>query len=249
MKYQLLFLSFILLIGCVSEQKPLEIGKEIIVSDELKIIPVTENVFVHLSYIQLESGPFPCNGMIYKNKKSAYVFDTPVENEVSKLLIEWLENDQKLDIEGVVINHFHRDCLGGLQAFHDKNIPSYANQQTQELAKLDSVTIPQNAFEHSQTILLGQQKIVNTYFGEAHTKDNIVSWLPTEKVLFGGCMVKSVGAGKGYLGAANLEEWSNTVQTIKETYNDLAFVIPGHGDYGDVSLLDYTIEMFSAIEE
>ena len=249
MKKLLLLLPFLLFFSCNASQKAFPIGEEIVISKNLKIIPITENVFIHISYLEIPNyGPFPCNGMIYKNKKAAYVFDTPTNNETSKELIEWLKVDQKLNIKGVVINHFHVDCLGGLQAFHNENIPSYANKKTSELAKTDSSTIPQFTFEKTQILRLGNQKVINTYFGQAHTKDNILSWLPAEQVIFGGCMVKSLKAGKGNLADANVKEWSNTVQKVKNAYSDARFVIPGHGQHGDISLLDYTIEKFSASE-
>jgi metallo-beta-lactamase class B len=82
------------------------------------------------------------------------------------------------------------------------------------------------------------------FFGEAHTVDNTVSFVESEKVLYGGCMIKSLKAGKGNLADANVNEWSNTVRKIKSTYPNIIHVIPGHGKVGDTDLLDYTIEMF-----
>ena len=41
------------------------------------------------------------------------------------------------------MNHFHDDCLGGLQAFHDAGIRSYAQAQTPALAAEDGAVIPQ----------------------------------------------------------------------------------------------------------
>jgi metallo-beta-lactamase class B len=84
----------------------------------------------------------------------------------------------------------------------------------------------------------------NEYFGEGHTKDNIVSYFPSEKVLFGGCLIKEVNASKGYLGDANISEWSGTVQSVKRKYGNAKIVLPGHGKPGGMELLDYTIELF-----
>jgi metallo-beta-lactamase class B len=47
------------------------------------------------------------------------------------------------------------------------------------------------------------------------------------------------------LNDANLGEWANTVRKIKTAYPDAKIIIPGHGDMGDISLLNYTIELFS----
>ncbi|MDG1527700.1 MAG: subclass B1 metallo-beta-lactamase, partial [Polaribacter sp.] len=63
--------------------------------------------------------------------------------------------------------------------------------------------------------------------------------------LFGGCMIKSLKASKGYLGNANVSEWSNTVAKVKATFPKTEKVIPGHGKVGDSELLDYTIGLFN----
>ena len=57
-------------------------------------------------------------------------------------------------------------------------------------------------------------------------------------------MIKSLNAGKGNLEDANIDERSNTVEKVKKQYADVKTVIPGHGKFGGIELLDYTIEMF-----
>ena len=58
-------------------------------------------------------------------------------------------------------------------------------------------------------------------------------------------MVKSVGASKGNLADANVKEWANTIRKVKKAFPKAKYVIPGHGQYGNAELLDYTIELFS----
>ncbi len=91
---------------------------------------------------------------------------------------------------------------------------------------------------------MGKEKITARFFGEGHTKDNVVGYFPSENILFGGCLVKELNASKGYLGDANIEEWSNTVEKVKKTYPKTKIVVPGHGEYGNQQLLDYTIKLF-----
>ena len=55
--------------------------------------------------------------------------------------------------------------------------------------------------------------------GEAHTKDNIVTWIPSEHILFGGCG-KILGQCKGNLADANVDAWSETTRRIKAAYKD-----------------------------
>lgn len=211
----------------------------------LIIRSISKNAFVHISFLQTQDfGYVACNGMIAIDNGEAIVFDTPTNDAASFELIKAIEEKLKCKVKGVVVNHFHNDCLGGLKAFHEKKIPSYASYKTIELAKNAGVEVPQKGFEKQAALKIGKKKIINEYFGEGHTKDNIVSYFPSEKVMFGGCMIKEIDATKGYLGDANVAEWSNTVQRVKDKYSDLKVVVPGHGKYGGTELFDYTIKLF-----
>ncbi len=215
-------------------------------TETLKIQQLSPNLYVHISYLATKSyGNVPCNGMIYVANDEAIIFDTPVVDSVSVELIEYVEQKLKAPIKAVVVNHFHVDCLGGLNAFHQHGVASYANDKTIELAKQNDEILPQNGFSDALELTIGDQKVINTYFGEGHTPDNIVSYIPNEKALFGGCMVKSLNAGKGNLADANVSEWSQTVGKVKATYPDLKYVVPGHGKTGGTELLDFTADLFS----
>jgi metallo-beta-lactamase class B len=237
----IILLSFISILSCKTSQNALKPYE----TDTLKIVPLSDNTFIHITYLQTESfGKVACNGLVFKEKNEAYIFDTPTNDTVSLELINWVEKNLKCSVKGIVINHFHNDCLGGLKAFHQKKIPSFANNKTIELAKKQGFEVPQNGFEGRQELKAGTKTIVNQFYGEGHTRDNIVSYIPSEKVLFGGCLIKEVGASFGFLGDANVQEWSNTVSKIKANLPDVRYVVPGHGAAGGVALLDYTIEKF-----
>jgi metallo-beta-lactamase class B len=85
-----------------------------------------------------------------------------------------------------------------------------------------------------------------SFFGEGHTKDNVVGYFPDDKAVFGGCLIKEVGSGKGNLEDANVAEWSQTVSKVKQFYPEAKIVIPGHGETGGTELFDYTIKLFLA---
>lgn len=232
---------FTAVFGCQTK-KPIPDSYE---SEQLKVERLTENTFVHISFLDTESsGRVECNGMIVIDDGEALIFDTPADNATSKELIEWVENELNSEVVGVIATHFHVDCIGGLQQFHQSEIPSYANNRTLELAKTETQILPKNGFKDYFEIQVGNKKVINVRLGEGHTQDNIISYFPDEKVLFGGCLIKSNGAGKGNLADANIGEWSKTVQKVKSNYAEAEVIIPGHGKVGGLELLDYTIEMF-----
>ena len=238
----------LIFLGCKSNEK-LTVSKEkptfIYESETLKIQQITAKTFVHISYLNTDEwGKVPCNGVIYIEGKEAAVFDTPSDLATTKELIDWIQKERKATLKAVVLGHFHVDALGGLQAFHDEKIPSYAYERTIEFAEKEGFTLPQNAFQTQTEIQIGNQKVTCMFLGEGHTRDNSVVYIPKEKVLFGTCLLKSVNAGKGNLADANVAEWSNTVVKVKAQFPDTEFVVPGHGKMGGTELLDYTIELF-----
>ena len=236
-----LYIFFLLVIGFLSCKR--EISKY--ESDNLVVEQLTTNTFRHISYLSTEKfGKVSCNGMVVIDNNEALIFDTPTNNIDSKDLINWVENTLNCNITGVVVTHFHVDCLGGLNEFHKRKIPSYASHKTIALAKNDKLEVPQIGFENYLEIKIGNKKVMNQFFGEGHTSDNIVSYFPSEKVLFGGCLIKTIDANKGYLGDANIEEWSRTVVAVQSKFVDAKVIIPGHGKPGNKDLLDYTIELF-----
>ena len=235
------FFLIVLMAACGESSDP-ELVYE---SDTLVIHQLTPNVFQHTTYLLTDEwGKVGCNGIIYSKGGASMVFDTPIDDSVSIELIEWIENEHGDWVAGVVINHFHEDCLGGLQAFHDRSIPSYGHARTIEFAQQDSSVVPQVGFASMIGLDLRGSKVLQHHFGAAHTHDNSMTYLPEEKLVFGGCAVKSMGAGKGNLADADTMAWSQTIRNLKTTWKDVAIVVPGHGAVGGPELLDYTIDLF-----
>ena len=235
--FPILFLFFF---GCKNQLKV-----PVYESANVKVEKLTTSTFRHITYLLTEDfGKVSCNGMIVVNGDQSLIFDTPTNDADSDELLDWVEKTLKCRVTGVVVTHFHKDCLGGLNEFHKRNIPSYASNKTIELAKSEGGPVPQNGFDDYFEMRIGEKEVVSAFFGEGHTADNIVSYFPDEKVLFGGCLIKTLGANKGYLGDANVEAWSKTVSSVKSKYKEAKVIIPGHGEPGTAELLDYTIQLF-----
>jgi metallo-beta-lactamase class B len=241
----LIFTISLLSLGCTTQKTLISYETK-----NLRIQQLTEHTFMHTSYLNTDSfGKVPCNGMIVMDKGEAIVFDTPVNDADSEDLIDYLEEILNSQVKGVIVTHFHKDCLGGLRIFHDRNITSYANQRTIGLARAKGELLPQNAFDTSLKLNVGSKKVLAEFIGEGHTRDNIIGFFPDEKVMFGGCLIKSNGAGKGNLEDANIAAWSQTVTHLKNKYPKSSVIIPGHGTPGGIELLDYTIALFANSEK
>jgi metallo-beta-lactamase class B len=235
----------VIIINCSSPKQGLYQAKEVYKSTDLLIIQIAENSFQHISFLKTNDfGNVSCNGLIVRNGEEAIVFDTPTNDKSSQELIKWVNETLTCKINAIIPTHFHNDCLAGLNAFHENNIPSYAHIKTIELAKENNFISPDNGFRDSLILRVGDATITAKFFGEGHTQDNIVGYFPNDNVMFGGCLIKELNASKGYLGDATVAEWSGTVEKVKHAYPQVELIVPGHGKPGTIQLLDYTIDLF-----
>lgn len=243
----MIIISFIIILSCKSQKKESFISEILYKFDNLIITRISEDAFIHTSFLQTNDfGNVPCNGLVVRNSNEVIIFDTPTNDKSSEELIQWITEINHFKINAIIPTHFHNDCLGGLKTFNENNIPSYAYIKTVELAKENNFVIPNISFLESIILKVGDEEVFVKFFGEGHTKDNVVGYFPKENIIFGGCLIKEKDASKGYLGDSNISAWSNTVEKIKKEYPDVKIVVPGHGNYGDLELLDYTINLFKA---
>lgn len=237
-----LFILNIILSGCGTK----ETEKEVYRSEALAILQVSEHVYTHISYLDTEGfGRAACNGMIVCNENEVVVFDTACDDVSSAELINWVSEILESEIIAVIPTHYHADNLGGLSGFHRRGIPSYALQKTIHITEEYGYPLPQHGFDPFLEMEVGGEKIIVDFLGEGHTCDNVIGYFPLENIMFGGCLIKGTGAGKGNLEEANTGEWSETVRRVRAKYPDTRKIIPGHGKSGGCELFDYTIELFA----
>lgn len=240
MKYLFIFLSICLLLPVSAKKGSLEFS-----ADELKIIQLTPNLYQHITYLPVHNGKVPCNGMIWVKNKQAVVFDATVDSLTSAMLINQLQK-RRIRVKAVISHHFHEDCTGGLAAFHKKKIKSFASAQTIKFCLEDENNHPpQFSLNEKSFVVLGGDTVFTQFFGPAHTMDNMISYIPSELALFGGCAVKELNGRRGYLGDANVQEWSKTIIKVQNKFPDVKTVVPGHGNHGGKELLQFTIELFA----
>lgn len=232
-------------LSCSAQKRVVFKPKEVYRSSDLIVTQIAENSFEHTSFLQTNDfGNVPCNGLIVRNSNEVIIFDTPTNDKTSEELIKWIKETLHCKINAIVPTHFHDDCLGGLKAFDENDIPSYAYFKTIEFAKEKNFVVPKNSFNDSLILKVGNENTIVKFFGEGHTKDNVVGYFPGDNIMFGGCLIKELKASKGFLGDANVTDWSVTVENVKKAYPNLKIVVPGHGKYGNEELLDYTIKLF-----
>jgi len=220
-------------------------AQSININDDIQFIQVQDSVFMHVTWENSERfGRFSSNGMIIIKNGEAIMVDTPMDNEKTQLITEYLKDSMQVEVTDLIIGHFHSDCLGGLEYIQEMGIESIANARTVEKCKELGLPIPPISFTDSFIMNFNGEQIICNYFGAGHSVDNITVWIPSKKILFGGCLVKSYNSrGLGNLSDAVVSDWDSTIETLMNTYTDIKTVVPGHGNYGGVELLTHTIHL------
>jgi metallo-beta-lactamase class B len=215
------------------------------VSENLELIPLTQNTWIHRSYSESPSfGRFSSNGLLFIQDAEAWLFDTPMDDTVSMLLFSYLVDSMHLKLVGFTPNHWHDDCTGGMKYLNKLEVPTHSYSKTNKKLQKEGLALAKATFSDSVRFTLGDKSIFCFFLGKAHAQDNIVTWIPSENVLFGGCMVKSLKATHlGYIGDADLEQWPMTLDRLLDKFQNAQIIVPGHGNPGDEALLLHTKDL------
>ncbi len=234
----------VFLAGCQSEQA-VRLEQDITVSEDVVLHRIDEGIWVHTTYKNLQGyGRVGANGLVVIDGKEALLIDLPWTDEQTAVLFDRIARDFGAAVTAVVPTHFHEDCMGGLAKAHRRGAASYALDKTVILAKQHQLPVPQHAFTGARAVHCGKTAVMLGYFGAGHTLDNIVAWLPQQKVLFGGCLIKSLDSNSlGNTTDGDLAAYPKTVREVRAAYPRVEVVVPGHGAWGGAELIDHTLTL------
>lgn len=217
---------------------------------------------------------WPCNSLLVRVSDNDFVWvDTPSEPQATKTAYKWIERTFG-KIKVVEINTgFHWDNLGGNEFLLNQGVPVYGSTLTAKLirerghqekqnnleffAGMDNKKYyetfkrmtfqpPNHTFDIEKGLVLdiGDEHIEVYYPGHTHTPDNVVVYFQKRKILFGGCMIKSLESkNPGYTADADMKQWPKSVRKVLKKYGQSRIVVPGHGKCGDIKLIKHTIEL------
>jgi glyoxylase-like metal-dependent hydrolase (beta-lactamase superfamily II) len=190
---------------------------------------LSPNVWLHTTTSPVDGlGYYPANGAIVVDGNEALLIDTGWNAaQTAAILDAWGRLPQPA-VARAVVTHFHNDRLGGIDELSKRGIPAFGNPLTIGLARDNGFTAPEPLHDvEKQPQQLGSIEV--RYPGPGHTLDNVVVWVPSDGVLFGGCLVKSTTANDlGNLGDANVAAWPASIRAVLRAYAP-RHVVPGHG--------------------
>lgn len=245
--YIFIFIALLLNLNVFSQNE----NQKTTIADDLDLMKISDHAYIHISYTTLEPyGRISANGLVFISGNQAFLFDSPWTNLQTEKLVSFLKDSLHIQIKGFVPNHWHEDCMGGLSYILQQKIPTYANQMTIDIAQSNNLPVPEIGFTDSLELRLNNKIVICYYLGGAHSKDNIVVWIPSEKMLFPACMVKTMGAR--YLGNTadgDVLAYPTTLNKLYQKFPYAQIVIPGHGNYGGSELIHHTMELANKMNE
>lgn len=218
---------------------------------KLIITPLTNNLFIYTTYGDPGDGSlYPANGMYLVTNKGVVMFDTPWDTTQFQPLLDSIQQKHRRKVVICVATHFHSDRTAGLEYYRQKGISTYTTQLTDDWSRKKNAPRAANILLRDTIFRVGQYAFETFYPGKGHSPDNIVLWVRGEKVLYGGCFVKSTETGSiGNLSDANIHEWIPAVQKVQEKFPHPRYIIPGHLGWTNPQSLSHTLRLLKKYQK
>ena len=216
----------------------------------MSIAHLTGDFYIFTTYNIYNGSRVPANGMYLVTNKGVVMFDTPWDTTQFQPLLDSIKVRHHKEAVLCIATHFHEDRTCGLEYYRDKGIKTYTTKQTDELSKERGKKRAEFLIDKDTVFTIGKYSFQTFFPGEGHTPDNIVIWFEKEKILYGGCLIKSVeDENLGYLGDANVKAYATTIKNVQRKCKKPAFVITGHGDWKSINSLQHTLTMAQELEK
>nr|QDC28529.1 subclass B1 metallo-beta-lactamase [uncultured bacterium] len=199
---------------------------------KLMISEINDSTFVYTTYNTYKNQQVPANGLLKVTSTGVVMIDTPWDTTQFQPLLDSISSRFQKPVNLVIATHAHDDRTAGLDFYKKKGIPTFTSRATAQICFENEAPQPEFTFL-KDTVFNLNGTLIQTYFpGAGHAPDNIVIWFPNDKVLFGGCFLKSTDATDlGNLSDANLGAWPFAISNVKDRYENARVIIPGHGSW------------------
>ncbi|MES2387945.1 MAG: subclass B1 metallo-beta-lactamase [Bacteroidota bacterium] len=211
----------------------------------LSISRLSERAFVYTSRKTFEDGTqIPANGIYYISPLGAILVDPPWGDEPTKALIDSIQRRHGQKTIASISTHSHNDRTSGIEVLKNAGAKTYASCQTRDLCIEKHEQVPAFCFSKDTVFNFGGLKLETFYPGPGHAPDNIVVWSESEKVLSGGCFLKSAEAKDlGNIADANLKAWPASLRKMQARYMYAGIIIPGHQGWEKQKMVAHTLNL------
>ncbi|MGJ0366035.1 MBL fold metallo-hydrolase [Aliarcobacter cryaerophilus] len=233
---------------------------------KLKPQKVSENIWCFFGKTEVpskENGGFMANSCYIKAKDSYILIDTGANYNFAKQAYEAMQKIEDLKVSTIIITHEHDDHWMGNSFYKDRfNSTIYAPKSINENYNENSKPrifeiLDKNEMENTKVIkadvVVNDEKVINISDKTikiiptkltAHTKDDLIVYLPDEKVIFTGDIIMNQRVTSNRDGSV-----IGTLKAIDliNSY-DWNTLIAGHGTITDKKATDFTTKYFTLLK-
>ncbi len=213
-------------------------------NEKLIITHLTGDFYVYTTFNKYKDDLMPANGLYLVTNMGVVMIDSPWDTTQFQPLLDSIKSRHNADVVMCIATHSHEDRTAGLEYYSKKGIKTYTTKRTDDICKRTNAKRPTFIINNDTIFTIGQYTFQTYYPGKGHAPDNIVVWFEKDKILYGGCFIKSVEAiDLGFLGDANVKQWSKSLVKVQKNFINPAFIIPGHQDWISNKSLEHTLEL------
>jgi glyoxylase-like metal-dependent hydrolase (beta-lactamase superfamily II) len=186
------------------------------------------------------------------------VIDALGSPELARRLLSEIAKVTKKPIHTVVLTHYHADHIYGLQVFKDLGARIVAHGAAREYLTSDTARLRLESSRQelwpwvdektrlvpadewltgSKMLTVGGVRFDIQPVGPSHTAEDLVVYLPQQKVLFAGDLVFRNRIP--FVGQADSRHWIEAMQSLLKF--DTRWVVPGHGPISNDAKADMTL--------
>lgn len=211
---------------------------------------IAENVWVHTTNYTLPGqSPIPSNGLVVVDGEDVILVDGAWGELATLSLLEKIKAETGKPVTKMIVTHHHMDRTAGVDVAEWQGIQIFTHPDTPALAAKSGFPVPNTSVaglkNAKSRTSVGSIEIA--FPGHGHSQENLVVYVPSAGVLYGGCVVRGAGVKSlGNTADADLSKWSESLNWVKATYPKATIVVPGHGKGANLSLVDATIALINA---
>lgn len=160
----------------------------------LQISHLTGDFYVYRTFNNYQGDLISANAMYFVTNDGVVLFDAPWDKNQYQPLLDSIKAKHNKKVIMYFATHSHGDRAGGIAFYKQKGIKTYTIKRTDDILKKNKEPRAAFVIPNDTIFKVGQYSFRIYYPGKGHAQDNIVAWFENEKVLYGGCFIKSTSS-------------------------------------------------------
>ena len=219
-------------------------------NDILKISHLKGDFYIFETYNYYKGSRIGANAMYLVTDSGVVMFDTPWDSTQFQPLLDSIKAKHNKNVVLCFSTHFHEDRTGGLEYYRQKNIKTYTTFFTDSMSKKKGMKRAEFLMKNDTVFNIANYSFQTIYPGKGHAPDNIIIWFEKEKILYGGCLIKSVDDKTlGNLSDASITDYAATIKNVQQKCKGFKYIITGHNDYTSKKSLKHTLKMAEKLKD